>query len=88
MKRLLSLSLFALMFLGLLQAVALADGMILPDHPERGWLTVTYHHVSVSVEDGVVITRVDQEFPARCCGLRFLDVGQWREARRQDPWSG
>jgi len=62
MKRLLSLSLFALMFLGLLQAVALADGMILPDHPERGWLTVTYHHVSVSVEDGVVITRVDQEF--------------------------
>lgn len=62
MKRLLSLSLFAVMFLGFLQAIVLADGMILPDHPERGWLTVTYHHVSVSIEDGVVITRVDQEF--------------------------
>ena len=62
MKRLLSLSLFVVLLLGLLQAIALADGMILPDHPERDWLTVTYHHVSVSIEDGVVITRVDQEF--------------------------
>jgi len=62
MKRLLSLSLFVVLLLGLLQAIGFADGMILPDHPERGWLTVTYHHVSVSIEDGVVITRVDQEF--------------------------
>jgi len=62
MKRLLSLSLFVVVLLGLLQTVVFADGMILPDHPERGWLTVTYHHVSVSVEDGIVITRVDQEF--------------------------
>lgn len=62
MKRLLSLSLSAVLFFVFLQAIVLADGIILPDHPERGWLTVTYHHVSVSVEDGVVITRVDQEF--------------------------
>lgn len=62
MKRLLSLSMFVVLSFGLLQTIALADGMILPDHPERGWLTVTYHHVSVSIEDGIVITRVDQEF--------------------------
>ena len=62
MKRLLSLSLFVVVLLGLFQTVVFADGMILPDHPERGWLTVTYHHVSVSIEDGIVITRVDQEF--------------------------
>jgi len=62
MKRLLSLSLSVVLFFVFLQVIVLADGMILPDHPERGWLTVTYHHVSVSIEDGVVITRVDQEF--------------------------
>ena len=61
MKRLLSLSLLVLL-LGLSQIVVLADGVILPDHPERGWLTVTYHHVSVRIDDGVVVTRVDQEF--------------------------
>ena len=61
MKRLLSLS-FLVLCLVFVQVIVLADGMILPDHPERGWLTVTYHHVSVSIEDGVVITRVDQEF--------------------------
>ena len=42
--------------------IALGDGMILPDHPDHGWLTVTYHHVTVTVKDGVVITHVDQEF--------------------------
>ena len=62
MKRLLSLLLFVVLSFAVLQAIGFADGMILPDHPERGWLTVTYHHVAVSIEDGVVITRVDQEF--------------------------
>ena len=62
MKRLLSLLLFVVLSFGLLQTITFADGMILPDHPERGWLTVTYHYVSLSIEDGVVITRVDQEF--------------------------
>lgn len=61
MKRLLSLS-FLVLLLWILQTIVFADGMILPDHPERGWLTVTYHHVSVSIEDGIAITRVDQEF--------------------------
>lgn len=41
---------------------AFGDGMILPDHPDRGWLTVTYHHVAVTVKDGIVVTHVDQEF--------------------------
>jgi len=42
--------------------LAFSDGMILPDHPERGWLTVSYHRVEVSIHDGLVTTRVDQEF--------------------------
>jgi len=62
MKRTISLWLFVIFLLSVLSAAGFADGMILPDRPEYGWLTVTYHHVSVTVEDGVVITRVDQEF--------------------------
>jgi len=62
MKRLLSLSLLVVLLVGFLQPAGLADGLIIPDHPEDGWLTVTYHHVSVTIKDGVAITRVDQEF--------------------------
>jgi len=40
----------------------LADGVILPDHPEHGWLSIVYHDVSVTIRDGVVTTRVDQLF--------------------------
>jgi len=40
----------------------LADGVILPDDPDRGWLSIVYHDVSVTVRDGVVTTRVDQLF--------------------------
>jgi len=45
-----------------LSAVAHADGMILPDRPELGWLSVVYHDVEITVRDGVVTTRVDQLF--------------------------
>ncbi len=39
-----------------------ADGVILPDHPELGWLSVVYHDVEVTIRDGVVTTHVDQLF--------------------------
>ncbi len=39
-----------------------ADGVILPDDPEGGWLTVVYHDVDVTIRDGVVTTAVDQVF--------------------------
>ena len=45
-----------------LSVVALADGVILPDRPELGWLSVVYHDVEITVRDGVVTTRVDQVF--------------------------
>ena len=41
---------------------AAADGVILPDEPERGWLSIAYHDVRVTIRDGVVITHVDQLF--------------------------
>jgi len=50
---------FLVVFVGL---HALADGVILPDEPERGWLSIVYHDVSVTIRDGVVTTRVDQVF--------------------------
>ncbi len=48
-------------------APALADGVIIPDPPpipmpEPVWLTIRYHHVTVTIEDQVAITRVDQVF--------------------------
>jgi len=39
-----------------------ADGVILPDDPGRGWLSIVYHDVTVTIRDGVVTTRVDQLF--------------------------
>ena len=39
-----------------------ADGVILPDHPEHGWLSIVYHDVNVTIRDGVVTTHVDQLF--------------------------
>ena len=54
--------LFAALILLSVCSIGMGDGMILPDHPDRGWLSVTYHHVTVSVKDGIVVTHVDQEF--------------------------
>jgi len=39
-----------------------ADGFILPDQPEHGWLSIVYHDVEVTLRDGVVTTHVDQLF--------------------------
>jgi Ca-activated chloride channel family protein len=49
---------------------ALADGIIIPDPipmPEpvplrETWLTIRYHRVTVTIEDQVAVTRVEQEF--------------------------
>jgi Ca-activated chloride channel homolog len=62
MKRMIHLGFLVIVTFLLVQVLANADGIILPDHPENGWLTITYHRVSVKIEDGIVITRVDQEF--------------------------
>jgi Ca-activated chloride channel family protein len=55
---------------GLLAAAApaQADGIIIPEpplplpRPEPVWLTIRYHRVSVSIEDQVATTRIDQVF--------------------------
>ncbi|MBU0596513.1 VWA domain-containing protein, partial [Candidatus Bipolaricaulota bacterium] len=39
-----------------------ADGIIIPDFPDRGWLSIVYHDVEVTIRDGVVTTHVDQMF--------------------------
>lgn len=39
-----------------------ADGMILPDVLSPSYLAVRYHRVSVSIEDNLAVTRVEQEF--------------------------
>jgi Ca-activated chloride channel family protein len=49
---------------------ALADGIIIPDPPpitepillEDSWLTIRYHRVTVSIENQIAVTRVEQEF--------------------------
>ncbi|MBU0704553.1 MAG: hypothetical protein KKC18_11880, partial [Chloroflexi bacterium] len=49
---------------------ALADGIIIPEPPpwpdpiplRDAWLTIRYHRVSVTIEDQVATTRVEQEF--------------------------
>ncbi|HID88509.1 MAG TPA: VWA domain-containing protein, partial [Anaerolineae bacterium] len=48
-------------------APALADGIIIPEPPpipmpEPIWLTIRYHRVTVTLEDQVATTRVDQVF--------------------------
>ena len=57
------------LLLGFVQP-ALADGIIIPDPipmPEpiplrETWLTIRYHRVTVTIEDQVAVTRVEQEF--------------------------
>ena len=61
---------FCLIMLGLTIQPALADGIIIPDPPpipdpislEESWLTIRYHQVSVTIEDQIAVTRVEQEF--------------------------
>lgn len=41
---------------------ALADGMILPETADVGYLEVRYHHVTVTIDGNHAVTRVEQEF--------------------------
>jgi hypothetical protein len=47
---------------------AFADGIIIPipgpeiPSPPLRWLTIVYHHVTVTIQNGVATTRVDQAF--------------------------
>ena len=48
--------------LAMLSLGAWADGIIIPDIPDHGWLSIVYHDVDVTIRDGVVTTHVDQVF--------------------------
>ncbi len=43
-------------------SIAQADGMLLPMDFSADYLAVRYHHVTVTIEDGHAVTRVEQEF--------------------------
>lgn len=53
------IALFGMLFAAL---PAPADGVILPDEPDEGWLSIVHHDVTVKIRDGVVTTSVDQLF--------------------------
>ena len=55
---------FGLLVLSILfvSLVTSADGVVLPDRPERGWLSIVYHDVTITICDGLVTTYVDQLF--------------------------
>ena len=52
----------SVLWLGIGIPAALADGMLLPEALSPDYLVVHYHHVTVRIEDGVAVTRVEQEF--------------------------
>lgn len=54
--------LIAILALNGVSGIALADGMILPLTHGSQYLVVRYHHVTVTIEDQHVVTRVEQEF--------------------------
>jgi Ca-activated chloride channel family protein len=62
MRKVILSCLIALLALNGLSGVALADGMILPETLNSQYLVVRYHHVTVTIDDNHVITRVEQEF--------------------------
>jgi hypothetical protein len=59
---------FCMTMLAVTVQPALADGIIIPDPPpipdpisfEESLLTIRYHQVSVTIEDRIAITRVEQ----------------------------
>ncbi len=61
---------FVFILLGVTYQPALADGIVIPDPPplsgpvllEDIWLTIRYHRVSVTIENQIAVTRVEQEF--------------------------
>ncbi|RLC83424.1 MAG: hypothetical protein DRI79_13915, partial [Chloroflexi bacterium] len=63
----------AIVLLSLARPV-LADGIIIPEPPplpepvplDESWLTIRYHRVTVTIEDQVAVTHVEQEFLNEC----------------------
>jgi len=61
---------FVFILLGVTYQPVLADGIVIPDPPplsgpvllEDIWLTIRYHRVSVTIENQIAVTRVEQEF--------------------------
>jgi Ca-activated chloride channel family protein len=61
---------FVFILLGVTFQPVLADGIVIPDPPplsgpvllEDIWLTIRYHRVSVTIENQIAVTRVEQEF--------------------------
>ena len=62
MRKVILVLLTSLLCLNLSANLAYADGMILPEALSPDYLAVRYHHVTVSIEDGHAVTRVEQEF--------------------------
>ncbi len=62
MRRLTLALLITLLLLQTVSGAVLADGMIMPEALDTGYLIVKYHHVTVDIEDGHAVTRVEQEF--------------------------
>ena len=69
-KKLLASLGFVFILLGVTSQPALADGIVIPDPPplfgpvllEDIWLTIRYHRVSVTIENQIAVTHVEQEF--------------------------
>jgi Ca-activated chloride channel family protein len=64
MRRMVAVLLVGVFCFSLCAEFVHADGMILPlpQNLSPGYLAVRYHRVSVSIEDGHAVTRVEQEF--------------------------
>jgi Ca-activated chloride channel family protein len=62
MRRIVLALLISILWFNLGSDIACADGMILPEVLSPDYLVVRYHHVTVNIEDGHAVTRVEQEF--------------------------
>lgn len=62
MRKVIFVLVFSLLGLVVGANLTRADGMILPEVLSPDYLAVRYHHVTVNIEDGHAITRVEQEF--------------------------
>ena len=62
MRKVILALLVSLLWLNLGSNLALADGMILPEALSSSYLVVRYHRVTVDIQDGHAVTRVEQEF--------------------------
>ncbi len=62
MRKIILVLLMSLLGFAVDNTPTLADGMIIPEALSPDYLAVRYHHVTVDIEDGHAVTRVEQEF--------------------------